>query len=366
MDRSKQIVRVSWIGVAANVALAALKAFVGIVSGSIAVTLDAVNNMSDVFSSVVTIVGTRLANRPPDRKHPYGHGRIEYVASVTIAVIILLAGVSALREAVESFLHPKAPDYTVVSMAIIGAAVIVKFLLGGFVKRAGEKYRSDSLVASGTDAFFDAVISLSTLVGALASRFLSWNLEGILGVAISVLILKAGVEILLDSLSSIIGSRVDGELTASLRKKLYSYDEVLGVYDLILHRYGPEKLIGSVHIEVSDSLRAREIHRLTRKITEEIYLEFGIVMTIGIYASNDENPAFQKIRQDVESIAGRHKGVLGVHGFYVDADTSRITFDLLVDFDADSKTLYREVQEEVSALYPDYRFDIVLDSDFSD
>ena len=366
MDRSRKIVRVSLIGVLANVLLASLKAAAGLIAGSIAVILDAVNNLSDAFSSVVTIVGTKLANRPPDKKHPYGHGRTEYISSVTIGVIVALAGISSFKEAIGSILHPEAADYPVWSLAVIAAAVIVKFFLGRYVKRSGEELRSESLVASGTDATFDCVISASTLVTALISLFFHVNLEGWLGAVISVLIVKAGVEILAESVSSIVGSRAEGELTQSLREMIHSYDGVLGVYDLILHRYGPEKTIGSAHIEVADSMTARELHLLTRRIAEDVYREFGIVMTIGVYASNEETPEYAAMRRRVEEIARAEKGVLGVHAFYVDPTAERVTFDLVLDFDADAKTVYADVFEAVSKEYPTYRVDIVLDVDYSD
>ena len=366
MDRSSSIVRVSIIGIAANIVLAAFKAAVGLIAGSIAVVLDAVNNLSDAFSSVVTIIGTKLANRPPDRKHPYGHGRIEYVSSVAIALIVLLAGVTSFRESVSAILHPEAADYSVVTVIVVAAAVIVKFFLGRFVKKSGEKLNSESLVASGTDAFFDAVVSATTLLGAAVTLLFHITIDGWLGLLISILIIKAGAEILMESLSDIVGQRVEGDLTRALRNKINSTEGVLGTYDLILHRYGPEKLIGSVHVEVADSLTAREIHRLTRKITEEVYLEFGIILTVGIYASNSEDPAAAAIKADVERIAASHPEVLGIHGFYTEPGSNRVSFDLLMDFGSDARKVYEKVCDEVSEAHPECLFDIVLDSDFSD
>ena len=366
MDRSSKIVRVSIIGIAANIVLAAFKAAVGLISGSIAIVLDAVNNLSDAFSSVVTIVGTKLASRPADRKHPYGHGRVEYITSVIIAVIVLLAGVTSFREALDAILHPEAASYSVPMLIIVAAAVIVKFLLGRFVKKKGEELHSESLVASGTDAFFDAVVSSTTLVGALVSLIFHWNIEGWLGLLISVLIVKAGAEILMDALSSIIGARVEEDLTSAIRTKINETEGVLGTYDLILHRYGPEKIIGSAHVEVPDELTAREIHILTRKITENIFKEFGIILTVGIYAANSDNPVISAIRRDVETVALKYPQILGTHGFYVEESEHRVSVDLLMDFGADAKEIYQKYCEEISAMHPDYRFDIILDSDFSD
>lgn len=366
MERSKQIVRVSIIGILANLVLVAFKSAVGLITGSIAVILDAVNNLSDALSSVITILGTKLANRAPDKKHPYGYGRIEHISSVTIAVIVLLAGVTSFRESLDKIFHPEAASYSAVSLVIIAAAVLVKFFLGRYVKAQGEKLSSESLVASGTDASFDAIISLSTLVAAGVSLLLGLSIEGYLGAVISVVILKAGLEILLESLGSIIGARVDSELSVKLKDKVTSYPEVKGAYDLILHRYGPEKTIGSVHIEVPDSMTAREIHRLTRRITEEVYMEFGIILTVGIYASNTEDETAKAIRESVEAMVQDYPEVLELHGFYVEEQEKRVSFDLIVDFGNDAEGIRNSILERVSSQYPDYRFDVILDSDFSD
>ena len=367
MERSRQIVRVSALGIAANLVLAAFKAAVGFFTGSIAVVLDAVNNLSDALSSVLTIVGARLAARPPDKEHPYGHGRIENVTSVAVAVVILLAGLTSLRESAEKILRPVAADYTPVSLLILAAGVLVKLLLGRYVRRAGVRYNSDALAASGTDALFDAVISLSTLAAALVSLFLHISIEGWLGALISLVILKAGVEILLDSLNGIIGARVDSSLSTALKQQIAAYDGVRGVYDLDLHRYGPEKLLGSVHIEVDESMTAREIHALTRRIAEDVFRSHGIPLTVGIYASNsDDDGRSRQLRQTVEALVAEYPGILELHGFYIDPETGRVSFDLVMDFGADARGICDELRERLAAAYPDRVFDIVLDSDVSD
>ena len=366
MNRTKEIIRVSVIGIAANAVLAALKAAIGMISGSIAITLDAVNNLSDALSSVITIIGTKLAGRAPDKEHPYGHGRIENVSSVAIAVIVLMAGLTSFKESVEKIIHPEAAEYTAVSLVIIASAVAVKFFLGRYVKKQGEKLKSESLVASGTDASFDAIISLSTLVAAAISLIWGLSVEGYLGVIISAFIIKAGVEILLDSLNSIIGARVDGELTSELKEYVTSFEGVHGAYDLILHRYGAEKTIGSVHIEVDDDMTAKKIHALTRSITIGVYVKYGIILTVGIYASNAGSERIAEIKQSVSDIAGTYPEILQVHGFYVDEETERVSFDLVIDFGADADKMITEIKEKLNELYPDVVFDVIQDTDFSD
>jgi len=366
MDREQKIIRTSILGIGVNLILVAFKAVVGFISGSIAIILDAVNNLSDALSSVITIIGTKLANRAPDRKHPYGHGRIEYLAGVLIAVLVLVAGLTSLKESIEKILDPTQADYSAASLVIIVAAIIAKLLMGRYVKGVGEKINADTLVASGSDALFDAILSAGTLAAAVISLLAHVSLEGWFGAVISGFIIKAGIEMLLDTLNSIIGKRADKELTEALKEKISSFPEVRGVYDLTLHNYGPTQIIGSAHVELPDDMRAQEIHKLTRNISTAVYMEFGIVLTVGIYASNNSDGQAEAIRADVEKVAQEHPEILQVHGFYVDAQQKSVTFDLVIDFKADREQVQSDVLEKLKKKYPEYQFFVVLDSDYSD
>lgn len=367
MERSKKIIQVSVIGIAANLILVALKAFVGIVTGSVAIIMDAVNNLSDALSSGITIIGTKLAGKAPDKKHPYGYGQIEYVSSVTIAVIVLLAGLTSFRESLNNVFHPVTADYTIVSMSIIAAAVLIKFALGRYVKSQGEKYNSESLVASGTDGMLDAAISLSTLIAAVISRLFHISIEGWLGIVISIVIFKAGIEILMESLSGIIGARIDSELSIKIKQHICKYPQINGAYDLILHRYGQERIIGSVHVEVADDMTAKELHRLFHNIREDIYLNYGIILTIGIYASNTTDDLYIQMKSTVSKLLQDYPEVLQMHGFYVDTEKMEVSFDLIIDFKSDRKLQIRdEIVKSMSGIFPQYRFQVILDNDFSD
>ncbi len=365
-NRNQKIIRTSVIGIVVNLVLVVFKLIVGLMADSIAIVLDAVNNLGDALSSIITIIGAKLAGKAPDKKHPYGYGRIEYLTSVLIAVIVLMAGLTSIRESLDKVLHPQPASYTAVSLVILAVAVAVKFLCGRYVKAVGEEIHAQSLVAAGSDAFFDSILSLATLAAAVASILWQVSLEGILGLAISLIILKAGVEMLLETLNSIIGERADSELSEKLKEKINAYPEVRGAYDLTLHNYGPTEIIGSVHIEVDDSLTAREIHRLTRQITTEVYLEFGIVLTVGIYASNTSDEKLMEVRRYLERLVGEQEEILQMHGFYGDSESRNITFDLIVDFRADAQRVKEEVLGRLREKYPSVRFDIVLDSDYSD
>ena len=213
MDRDKKIIKVSIFGIIVNIILVIFKAVIGLIVNSIAIILDAVNNLSDALSSIITIIGTKLSSNRPDKKHPYGYGRIEYFSSVIIAVIVLVAGLTSLKESIEKIIHPEPAAYSVISLVIVIVAVFVKFFFGRYVKKQGEKLNSGSLVASGTDAISDSILSLSTFVAAIISMSFHISLEGYLGVIISLFILKSAYEILKETVNDMIGVRADSETT---------------------------------------------------------------------------------------------------------------------------------------------------------
>ena len=367
VDREKIIVRTSVIGIITNVFLAAFKAAVGLISHSIAVILDAVNNLSDALSSVITIIGAKLGAQKPDKKHPLGYGRIEYLSSMMVAAIVLYAGITSLVESVKKIIHPEAADYQTVSLIIIAVAIAVKLLLGSYVKKQGEKVNSGALIASGKDASFDAIISASVLASAVI--FLLWgiSLEAYVGVIISAVIIKAGVEMMIETLNDIIGQRGDPEISKRIKHLVNEEPEVRGAYDLTLFNYGPDKHYGSVHIELPDTMTVDEVDALTRKVQLKVFQNTGVILTgVGVYSYNTTNDEAAVIRNTIQKKIMSHDWALQMHGFYVDTINKTIRFDVVVSFDIDHREALSIMQEEVRELYPDYAIHIVPDVDVSD
>ena len=366
--REKTIIRTSIIGIIANVFLAGFKAVVGLMTNSIAIVLDAVNNISDAGSSLITIVGTKLAGKEPDRKHPFGYGRIEYLSAMIISVIVLYAGLTSLVESVKQIIHPETPDYNAVSLIIVAVAVVVKIILGRYVKSVGEKVNSDSLVNSGEDATLDSVISASTLAAAGIFLIFHISLEAWLGAIISLVIIKSGIEMLRDTISQILGERADVSLVRQIKETVNEYPEISGAYDLVLHNYGPDTFNGSVHVEVPDTLSADDLDKLLRKITVKVLQKHNVLLTaIGVYSYNTKDPEAAAARENVARIAAENPYVLQTHGFYMDKAEKTIRFDIVVSFDAkDRKAVYREVCENVRKEYPDYKLQVAMDTDFSE
>ena len=365
--RDKIIVRTSLIGIGANLLLAAFKAVVGLLSNSIAVILDAVNNLSDALSSVITIVGTKLANRLPDKKHPLGYGRIEYLTALLVSAIVLYAGLTSLVESVKKVIHPEAADYSPLTLFIIAMAVVVKLLLGRYVKAQGEKANSGALIASGADASSDAILSASVLASAVIYLVTGISLEAIVGVVISVFIIRAGLEMMTDTLDDLLGKRTDAETARKIRSILTAEPEIRGAYDLALNNYGPNREYGSVHMELPDVMTVDQVDVLTRRVQAKVYRETGVIMTgISVYSYNTSNPEAVAIRKRVSEIVMSHPWVLQMHGFYVKTEEKDLRFDAVLSFDIKPQEALAILHKDLAAEFPDYTISIAPDVDLAD
>ena len=366
-DREKIIVRTSFIGIGANVLLAAFKAIVGLLSHSIAVVLDAVNNLSDALSSVITIIGAKLGAKQPNKKHPLGYGRVEYISSMLVAAIVLYAGITSLVESVKKIFHPEKADYSALTLVIIAVAIVVKLILGAYVKAQGEKVNSGALVASGSDALFDAVLSASVLASAIICLIWNISLEAYVGVIIACFIIKAGVEMMLETLDDIIGQRSDAEITASLRKLICEDEDVRGAYDIILFNYGPNKNYGTVHIELPDTMTVDDVDRITRRIQINVFQKTGVILTgVGVYSYNTTNDEAARIRNALQKAVLSNEWAMQMHGFYADTENKTLRYDVVVSFDIDREQAQSILNELTHKMYPDYAASIVLDTDTSD
>lgn len=366
--REKTIARVSLISILANVALAAFKAVAGLAASSISIILDAVNNLSDALSSIITIIGIKLAGKKPDKKHPYGHGRIEYISASIISAIILYAGFTALKESIVKIIHPTRPNYSNLTLIILATAILVKLLLASFVKKAGKKAMSKALEASGDDARNDALLSASVLASALVMRFFGLSLEAYVSVLISVFIIKSGIEMLKDTFDDILGARVSSNTAKAIKETVCQVPGVYGAYDLFLNDYGPKRLQGSIHIEVDDTMTAAQIDELSNKVMLEVFNKHGVILTaVGIYSRNTNDQEATAAKEKVLNILENYKDVLQMHGFYLNREVKIIKFDVIISFEAkDREAEYAQILQEVSREFPGYSVKINLDTDMSD
>lgn len=365
MDRNKKIIRVSILGIFVNVILVIFKGIVGLIANSISIILDALNNFSDAITQVVTLVGAKISGKKPTKKHPYGYGRVEYISNQIVAAIVIAIGAISLKEAIEKIINPSTDiNYTAFTFIIISVSIVVKIIYGIYLRIVGKKLSSTALKATSIDAISDSILSLATLICAIIYVNVGKNFEGYAGVLISIIIIKAGIELMIETINSIIGNRVDDELAKKIKELVNSYDKVKGSYDLIINEYGPEKQIASIHIELDDDVKASEIHRITREITEKAFIEFGIILTVGIYASNDEQ---KELKDYITKIVNSYSTIKEMHGFYVDNTKKIISFDLVFDFKENERhKIIEKIKNDIESKYTDYEVYIVLDADYSD
>ena len=368
--REKEIVKTSFLGIIGNILLVIFKAFVGIIAGSIAIVMDALNNLTDALSSLITIIGTKLSQLRPNKKHPYGYGRIEYITSSLVATLILFAGGAAIVESIKSLIEyyktGTVPTFEVYSLIIIAVAIVIKILIGLLFKYKGKKTSSDALAASGTDALFDSILSLSTLISAIFIKYLGFYIEGYLGIVIGIFILKSGLEVMKESLSDIVGERYDKDFINEIKKEILEIDEVKGVYDLIINSYGHNRNIASVHICVRDDLKTKEIQKIERKITYLMYFKYNTIMTVGVYGEGISDEKSKNIYNNILNIIHKYQTVLQIHGFYLDDEANLLNFDLVISFDDDKPLETIEaIKKEVEGLNTGYNVFIQYDQDFS-
>lgn len=361
MNRNKQIIRTSLVGIAANLFLAAFKAVAGWLAGSVAIIMDAVNNLSDALSSVITIVGTKLSEKPADRNHPFGYGRVEYFSAIIISVIVLSTGILSLVESVKKIFNPTNPSYTSVTLTIIIVAIVVKLVLGWYVKKQGQRLKSNALEASGADATFDAVVTLSTLVSAGIMLFAGLNLDGILGSIISLVIIKAGIEMIGAPIGQLLGESIPKDMMHNIEQDVKQFAGVLGVYDVILNYYGPNAIIGSLHVSVPDTMTAVRIHGLTRSITKLLYDKYHIIITVGIYAVCTSEKG-KELQKGIMNFVERYPHVEQIHGYFYLEEKRAISFDVVPDDTIrDDNAFQFQLMQAIRKVYPGYIFSIVID-----
>lgn len=366
-SRTKQIIITSNIGIVLNLLLAIAKAIIGLMSNSIAVVSDAINNLTDAFSSIVTLVTTYLSSKPADKDHPYGHGRAEYVGSIIISVVILYIGFSTMIEAIKKIIQPEVANYDFKTFLIIILSFLLKIIISIYFISVGKKVKSNNLIASGEDARFDAVISFSTLICAIIFIFTQINLEAYLALIISLVIVKVGIQLIRSTMSIIEGERIDSNLSKAIKESIKKFDKVKGVFDLTLNNYGADRLLGSVHVEVDHAMTADEIDDLSREIQDKIKKEFSIILTaVGIYAIDLDDKSINDMHHELLHIIAKYEDILQIHGFSVNREEKHMHFDMVVKFGSESERIRKEVIQKMNEIYRDYEINIAIDIDVSD
>ena len=364
-DVSNQKVRMKYgilsgcVGIVLNVVLCLMKFFVGSVTGSIAITADAVNNLSDAGSSAVTVFGFKMAGKPADRDHPFGHGRIEYITAMIVSFIILFMGAELAIQSVKKIRTPEDVRFSAVGAIIIAVSILGKLWLAFFNKKLGKRIDSPAMTAVVADSLSDIAATSVTLIALTLSNFFpSLHIDGWLGILVACFVLKAGLDIFRDTLSSLIGTPPSKELVEEIKNKILSYDHVSGIHDLIMHNYGPDHFFATVHVEIPSDIDVMVGHDIIDNIENDIKREMGIDLTIHYDPLVVNNERVEELRQMTEKIVKGISPDLSIHDFrVVDGPMhTNLIFDVVIPyvFSQSANDVISEIALKISEVNSSY------------
>ena len=360
----------SFTGIACNIVLFAVKFLMGTISGSIAVTSDAFNNLSDSLSCIVTLASYKLAAKPADKDHPFGHGRIEYLSSLFIAVLIIMVGFEFLKTSFDKVLHPTSITFSWVVVASLVVSVFIKIWLYSFNKKLGTLTKSSAMLATATDSISDALTTAVTAGSFLLSLVIDIPVDGFIGLFVSFLIMKAGYGIMKDTVDTLIGKPADDETVKAMMDIIYSYDIVLGVHDVIVHNYGPGNVMASLHVEVDSKCNILEAHDQIDRIEAELAHRLHIMTTIHMDPIETDNEVLNELREFVVKTLLEIDERITMHDFrMVLGEThTNVIFDVVLPYDIANRrgAIKSIIDEKINSVYPNHFTVITFDTDFNE
>lgn len=356
---------VAVVGIIANLLLSAFKLFAGILSGAISITADAMNNLSDAGSQVVSFISFKISGKPADRDHPFGHARIEYVASMIVSFLILLVGFELLTDSVKKIFEPVETTYSMLVMIILGASVAVKLWLFIFGRSAAKKIKSEVVRAAATDSLSDAIATSAVLVSAIISRFTGFATDAYMGTVVAIIVMIAGVKILNETKNSILGSAPEPELIEEIVRITKEYPEALGIHDMVVHNYGPGNTIASFHVEVDGTQNVFHTHDVIDLIEKRLYSELSVRATVHMDPIVTDNERVNELRNRIRELVKSIDSRLGIHDFrFVEGVThSNLIFDVTVPFELKNsdEDIKRAICNKVSEMNPNYFVVMTID-----
>ena len=366
--RTRYGILASIVGIICNVILFVVKAVIGFAIGSISVTADAFNNLSDAASSIISFVGVKIASRPADREHPFGHGRYEYIAALIVAFLVFEVGVTCFRSAIDKVVHPQAVEFKLILIIILGISILIKVWLGFFNRKLGKMINSSVMKATAADAFGDVLITSATVISIVVGYLTGWRIDGIMGLIVSLLVLYAGFGIAKDTLEPLIGEAVTPETYDLLTKKVESYEGIVGSHDLIVHNYGPSNTMATIHAEVPSDMNIEVAHDLIDGIERDVLRELDIFLVIHMDPLEVNNQVVNELREKVKEIVISLDANASMHDFRMVSGEHNINliFDLVVPYNytvEQERTLLLSIVDHVKAL--DDRYQCVITPEHS-
>lgn len=365
-ERTAVGVRVSITGILCNVLLFAVKLFAGRLLGATSVVADAVNNLSDAASSVVSLIGMNLSGKPADREHPFGHGRMEYIAALTVAFLIMAIGLSFFRESVEHILHPAPMQESMQMLAVLALTILAKLFLFALYRYYGKKIDSGIFRASSMDSLFDAVITTVTVVSVAVYRSTGWNIDGYAGLLVSLIIIWSGIGVIRDTLNPLLGQEMDEDMCGRIRQIVLEHEGVAGAHDLLVHNYGAGRNFATIHIELPRTMSMEDAHQIADETEEEVREKLGVFLVVHVDPAETEDERVLSRKMRVQRVLNILDPELSFHDFSMTETEEGITlrFELQVPYtyDTDAEVrLIRQVQNLLQEMEPDCQCVIRVD-----
>ena len=356
------------VGIASNLLLSAIKVIIGILFNSIAVIADGINNITDAGSSVITLIGFKLAGLPEDKDHPYGHARYEYITGMIVSFIIILLGIQLLKESITKIMHPDPVSFSPLTAAVLVTAILIKLWQMMFYNRIGKIINSATILAVSKDSRNDILSTSVVLIGLVAGAVTGIQMDGILGALVAGFIIFSGIQLIRETVSPLLGEAPDPELVKEIEKLIMSYDGVLGIHDLVVHEYGPGKVFASVHVEVDSKTDVMVSHDLIDRIEREVNRQLGIHFVIHMDPIVVDDPLIEGYREDVKNIIGSIDPVLKFHDFRcVPGPThTNLIFDVVVPikYDMTEEELTGRIDKAVKEIDENLYTVITIDKDY--
>ena len=354
------------VGVVCNVLLFAGKLTVGLLAASVSITADALNNLSDASSSVITLLGFRMAQRPADKNHPYGHARYEYLSGLVVAFLILLIGAELARSALGKIIHPGEVYISNLAIAVMAASVLVKLWMSLFFRSLGRKIHSTALQASSVDSRNDVIATAAVLLGCAVNRIFGWNIDGWIGLLVALFILYSGFGVAKETISPLLGRRADDELLNGIEQMIMEHDKILGIHDLLVHDYGPGRYFASVHVELSADEDPSLCHDLIDHIECDALKELNVHLVIHYDPVSVDDAELNEMREIVDALIRDIDPQLSMHDFRMTRSSrrSRLTFDLAVPYEMQNRSdeIKRLIDDGLAAMGKDYKTIIRFDA----
>lgn len=355
----------SILGIVVNICIAAVKVLLGLFTNSIAIISEGINNAADVLTSLLTLLGNKLAHKHPDAKHPFGYGRIEYLTSLIVSTLIIVTGVELLISSVKLVIHPEELNISIISLLIVAVSAIVKFLLGAYTIKKGNEAESTALVAVGVECRNDSFVSVVTIISSLVYLLFDVSIDAYAGMITSAVIIKAGGEILLETISEIIGRPGKKELATKLLKEIRATDGIVNAADMTLHNYGPDAWSGSVNVEMDHKKTVGEVYDILHRLQLHIMHDYDVTMVFGIYAVDNDSEETKILRTKIADYVKKKEHVNSYHAVFIDHENKKIYVDFIVDYDLkDWEALRDDFLGYMKQEYPDFEIMLTIETDY--